>query len=212
MKKISVLIVALFIGMSSFAQMTKADVFGRKEVTWLGLDFSQVNFIGDAAQWKDAGNVTSDQLRDNYFVSWNELFEKEQSKYDVGKAISRTGVDYALDVTEKVNNRLNRDFFSDNGNDYKHLDEQKIKKLVSKYNFQGNKGLGLMFFVEGMSKGKTSASMWVTFVDMNTKKVLFTKRVEGKASGFGFRNYWAKSFYNVLKTMWTGSFKQWKKG
>jgi hypothetical protein len=43
--------------------------------------------------------------------------------------------------------------------------------------------------------------MWVTFVDMKSKTVLLTKHMEGKAGGFGFRNYWAKSFLNVLKSI-----------
>jgi hypothetical protein len=43
---------------------------------------------------------------------------------------------------------------------------------------------------------------------MRTKKVLFTKRITGKALGFGFRNYWAGSMKNVFKTM-KKEFKNW---
>jgi len=59
----------------------------------------------------------------------------------------------------------------------------------------------VLFFIEGMSKGKAMTSAWVVLVDMNTKSVLQSARVEGKASGFGFRNYWAGGFLNVLKNV-----------
>lgn len=212
MKKLTSLFVALLITIATQAQLTKADIFGSEEITWLGLDFSQVHFIGEAAQWQDVGDINNDELRDKYFVAWNDLFINEQSKYDVAGAVGRSEVSYATEVTEKSNNKLTRDFFSSNGNDYQLLDEQKVQKLVSKYNFQGKSGIGMMFFVEGMSKGKAEASMWVTFVDMKAKKVLLTKRMEEKARGFGFRNYWAKTFYLALKDMKSGAFKKWKKG
>lgn len=212
MKKLTSLFVALLITIAAQAQLTKADIFGSEEIIWLGLDFSQVHFIGEAAQWQDVGDINNDELRDKYFVAWNDLFINEQSKYDVAGAVGRSEVSYATEVTEKSNNKLTRDFFSSNGNDYQLLDEQKVQKLVSKYNFQGKSGVGMMFFVEGMSKGKAEASMWVAFVDMKAKKVLLTKRLEEKSGGFGFRNYWAKPFYLALKDMKKGAFKKWKKG
>ena len=51
--------------------------------------------------------------------------------------------------------------------------------------------------------------MWVTFVDMNKKTVLFTKRLTEKSGGFGFRNYWAKIFFGALKDI-GDNMKHWK--
>jgi hypothetical protein len=34
---------------------------------------------------------------------------------------------------------------------------------------------------------------------MKTKRVLLTTYKTGNAGGFGFRNYWAKSWANILK-------------
>ncbi len=198
------------ITIAAFAQ-NKSDVFdANKEITWLGLDFSQLKFIGDANQWKDAGEVTNSQMRDKYFPGWNALFINEKERYKVADAINRTEVNYAIDVTEKSNNRLKGNFFESDGNMYQLLTEDKIKELVKKYDFLGNKGIGMMFFVEGMSKGREAASMWVTFVDMNTKAVLLTKRMEGKSGGFGFRNYWAKTFLLVLKDI-RENWRDWQK-
>lgn len=179
---------------------TKADIFsGSSDITWLGIDFTQTKFIGSATQFKDAGEISSSEFRDKYIPSWNQLFINEQKKYDVAKAVKRSEVKYAMDVTEKANNGIKGNFFSDDPNDYKKLDEQKIANLVKNYDFQGKEGIGLLFFIDGMSKSKDEASGWVTFVDMKSKKVLLTQYTTAKAGGFGFKNYWAKSFLGMLK-------------
>lgn len=206
------LLLPLLVGVCGVQAQTRADVFDEKnEITWLGLDFTQVKFIGAAAQWGDAGGISNEQLREKYFPSWNQLFIDEPKKFDVAGAVNRKKVQYATDVTAKANNAAKKtDFFSDNPADYSHLSEERIVALVKKYDFSGKSGIGLLFFVEGMSKAKEEASMWVTFVDMKNKKVLFTVRQTGKSGGFGFRNYWAKPFALVLKDM-KGHYKKWKK-
>lgn len=202
MKKLLFILATAFFALHTNAQ-TQADVFNAdKELTWLGLDFSQVHFIGPATQWKDAGEITPEEMRDKYFVSWNQLFVNEPKKFDVAKATGRTSVKYNTDVTEKANNKLNRDYFVSDANQYHTLDEAKVKALVKKYNFQGAKGLGLLYFVEGMSKGKEEACAWATFVNMDTKDVLWTQRIAGKAGmSIGFRNYWANPFANMTKDL-----------
>jgi hypothetical protein len=190
----------IFFNASVMLAQTKADIFnGSADITWLGIDFSQTKFIGSATQFKDAGEITSAEFRDKYIPGWNQLFLDEQKKYDVAGAVKRAEVKYAMEVTEKSNNSIKGNFFSNDPNDYKKLDEQKIENLVKSYDFQGNKGIGLIFFIDGMSKAKDEASGWITFVDMNSKKVLHTEYKTGKAGGFGFKNYWAKSFHNILK-------------
>ena len=66
----------------------KADISG--DITFLGMDFTQTKFIGSAAQFKDADEITSSEFRDKYIPSWNQLFINEQKKYDVAKAVKVT--------------------------------------------------------------------------------------------------------------------------
>lgn len=172
---------------------------GSGDITWLGLDFSQAKFIGPASQFKDAGEITNDEFRDKYTVSWNQLYISEQKKYNVAEMVHQPSVKYALEVTAKANSSIKKDFFNSSPNDFKTLDEKKIADLVKNYDFQGKTGNGLLFFVEGMSKGLGEAGAWVTLVDMQTKKVILTTYKTGKAVGFGFRNYWAKSWFNIMK-------------
>jgi len=211
MKKIILTALVLTSAIITWA-MTKADIFNESNaITWLGLDFSQVRFIGQATQWKDAGEITPSAMRDKYFPGWNDLFVSEPKKFNVADAVHRSDVQYATEVTEKSNGKISsKDFFTDDAGQYQLVDEQKVSSLVKKYNFQGKTGIGLMFFVEGMNRGKEEASAWVTFVDMNSKTVLLTVRETGKAGGFGFRNYWAKTFANMLKSV-QSDYKKWKK-
>lgn len=200
----------LAITITAFAQ-SKEDVFdGNKNVTWLGLDFSDYKFIGEATQFADAGEVSNSDLRDKFFPAWNNLFLTEKDKYEVADAIGRTEVDYAIDVTNNSNSKIKSGFTSSDESEYHRLKEADISNIVRSYNYDGNKGIGMMFIVESMSKEQKQSSIWVTFINMDSKKVIFTERVDAKAGGFGFRNYWAKSFFNTLKAT-KDNWKKWRK-
>ncbi|MCB0699537.1 MAG: hypothetical protein H6551_06915 [Chitinophagales bacterium] len=207
-KLIQLTVMVIAMSVSVFAQ-SRSDVFDSdKDVTWLGMDFTTLNFVGDATQFKDAGEITNNQLREKFFVVWNEIFLDEKDKYDVAGAINRGRVKYATDVTASANSKDKKDHFTNDGGAFRHLRESDIDKMVSGYNYKSNKGVGMMFVVEGMHKEVKKASIWVVFVDMGKKKVLFKKRMDGKAGGFGFKNYWAKSFYNALKEV-DDNFSSW---
>lgn len=211
MRIVLIFLLAFAMHLTCFGQ-SKSDIFDSKvDLTWLGMDFTEVHFIGTAAQWQDAGAITSTDLRDKYFVSWNELFVDEKAKYDVAKATQRPIIKYAIDVTATANGKSDKDYFVNDPGSFRHLDKDKVASIIKKYDYKGKKGLGMMFVVEGMHKEAKKASMWVVFIDMDTKKMLLAKQLEGKASGFGFRNYWAKTFYNVLKEV-EEDFNKWSKG
>lgn len=211
MRKVLLFLLVVVLQSTVIAQ-TQSDIFDSKtDLTWLGLDFTQVHFIGSAAQWQDAGAITSTDLRDKYFVAWNEIFVDEKAKYDVSKATERPIIKYAIDVTASANSKSDKDYFVDDPGSFRHLTKDGIATLVKKYDYKGKKGLGMMFVVEGMHKEAKKALMWVVFINMDSKKMLLAKHIEGKAGGFGFRNYWAKSFYNVLKEV-EEDFHKWGKG
>jgi hypothetical protein len=196
--------------MNLMAQFTANDVFNPKTpMTWLGVDFSEVRFIGPATGWGEVSTKSPTEMRDKYFPEWNSLIINEFEKFKIEDAVARLELDKNIDAVSKANEKTNKkELFSENISDYQTLDEETIKSMLKKYDFSGKDGLGFLLVAEGMSKGREEASYWATFVDMRTKKVLFTKRITGKAVGFGFRNYWAGSMKNVFKTM-KKEFKNW---
>ena len=193
-----------------FAQ-NEADVFNTNiPVTWLGIDYSLTQFVGvhDATS---SHTITDDEFRDRYTLELNQLMMDQPKKFDFAKATHRPIVKNAPDVAEDANKALNRIFFLKDANAYVPITEAAIRNAVSNYNFKNNQGVGLMFFVDEMNKNTALCSVWVTFVDMQTKTVLFTKYMTGKANGFGFRNYWANPYYHIIKDM-ASDFNSWKKG
>lgn len=219
MKKTLLFALVLTAALNVSAQLSSTDVFKSDvALTFLGLDFTQTKFIGDASQWKDAGAITNKDFAEKYIPAWNDMFKRpsEQKNFRLAEATGRTEVAYATEITQKMNRTvLKKEFFSEKADDYPHLNEGNIGMLVRRYNFEGKEGLGLIFFVEGMrkveEKGEPSyATVWVTFVDMSKKTVVSCKRIEGKAGGFGFRNFWAGAWKNVIKEMkgaWNGKKK-----
>lgn len=196
--KLSLLIVLLTAFLKPVSAQTKAEVFDKKTpITWLGLDFSQMKFIGSEAAYK--GEVINAEFVGKYIPAWANFFIIEPKKYNPAKAVHRDTVHFAMNVTEKVNNSLTKTFFDSNPGDFKVLTEKDIDALVKNYDFMGNKGIGMLLIVEGMDKGRKEAGAWITFVNMNDKTVLYTVFRTGRSFGFGFKNYWAHPWYEILK-------------
>lgn len=177
-----------------------AQTAGSGDITWLGLDFSQAVFIGSTTKIKGSENVTNSAFRDKYTVSWNQLITSQPRQYDVAGMVHDPNVKYATNITARANSSIQRSFFSDNVNDFRRMNEKVIGDIVSHYNFQAQQGTGVLIFVEGMSPAQQEAGGWVTVVDMKAKRVISTTYRTGKAGGFGFRNYWAKAWANILAT------------
>lgn len=203
MKRFTLLCTALLL---AFSSSRAQDIFNYKEpVTWLGLDYSELQLI------RDDEKITEQELQDKYFPGWNELVLNEPAKYDIAKAIDHDDISYYTDAVNAVNSSAKGSFITDDVKAFTHLDEARVKQMVKKYNLKGKTGLGLVFIVEAMDKAQKEASIWVTFIKMDTKEVLLTKPVIGASGGFGFRNYWAGSINKVLKAL-PGYMKKWKKG
>ncbi len=194
-----------------FAQSTTADIFkSSSPITWLGVDFSEMKFIGPATGWGSESTKSPSEMRDTYFYVWNEVIQKEAKSYKVEEAVARMNVSWATDVVKRVNEKANKkEIFSESSSDYQTLDEDAVKKMAKQYDFKGMTGIGFVLIAEGMNKNLEEASYWATFIDMKTKKVLLTKQITGAASGFGFRNYWLKTIKNVFKNM-KKEFKNWE--
>jgi hypothetical protein len=187
------LLLTLFSFVATNAQTpTPKDVFTTDiPITYLGIDFSNSKLIGDS--------VISLTDLSAKFDAINGVPVNEPKKYDIGAALKKTHMTNDLTVVKEKNDKTDTSkFLSSKDADYTRFKEADIAKIVSGYNFKGKSGVGLVFIMEGLSKRQSSASMYVTFVDMKTNKVIYTERMEGKAGGFGYRNYWVKPVWSVI--------------
>lgn len=186
---------------------TKSDVFNKDtEITWLGLDFSAAKFLGDREKFGSESDVK------HLMTAWNELILNEPDKYNVAKAVGRSKVATAIDVTGDRNAEVDAQaLFTNEQKDYLHIKPSDVEELVTSFDFKGKTGIGLVFIVESFSKPNEEGSIYVTFVNMGSKEVLFTERLAAEPKGFGMRNFWAGCVYGVLTKMQKKEFDNWKK-
>jgi hypothetical protein len=90
-----------------------------------------------------------------------------------------------------------------------HLEEETIFEIVNDYNPETQTGVGVVFIMESFNKEEEKGHMWVVFFDIPTKEVLLMEKMSGAAGGFGWRNYWARTYYNVLKEIEKTQYKAW---
>jgi hypothetical protein len=132
----------------------------------------------------------------------------ETEKFDVGKSLERPPLKNDIPTTIEHNEGLNLSQLEDSKGG--HMTKEDISQIVNSYNFKSLSGVGLLFVVESFSKIEGKAYIWVTFINLSSKEVLFTERMTGAPSGFGVRNYWAGAVYNVMKQM-KSKFGTWRK-
>jgi hypothetical protein len=201
---------ALLFGSStqSFSQTLK-DVFSSSEspLLYLGVDFTKAKLIN----YPDPKVM---DIRDRIYTSINELTVNEPKKFDFAGAFHKSTINSDLSAVKARNEKMNaEDIVSNNAADFNRLQESDISAVVKALNISGKDGVGLLFVMEAMRKEdkKGDAAMWVTLVDMKTKKVLLTERIEAKATGIGFRNYWASTIKEVIDEIDKKKYKEWKK-
>lgn len=197
----------LLLSLTSQAQSLK-DYFSNESTNalYLGIDFTLNKVIDDA-------NANTTDIRDRQYNGLNDLVVAESKKFDLKEAFHRSSeVDHDLGSVNERNVKSNADAIkSTNTSDFHRLKEADIQSLVKGFDFKDKKGLGILMVSEAMGKSEKAIAMWVAFVDMNSKKVLLTDRIEGKVGmGFGFRNYWATGIKNVLDQIKKSKYKEWK--
>jgi hypothetical protein len=209
MKKITRLFLFGLLTIQSITALcqTVKEVFNNSEtkLLYLGIDFTKAKLIDDAA-----ANETD--IRDRQFAAINDVVVNEPKKYEINAAFNRPEVEHDLSLVAKRNAKIDAaQIKSTNVADFDRLKETDITTLVKDFDFENKNGVGILLVMEGMSKGKKAASIWVTLVDMKSKKVLMTERIESKvASGFSFRNYWASSIKNLLDSIDKKKYNEWK--
>jgi hypothetical protein len=176
------------------------------KTVWLGLDFSQTRWINDPGS-------TPQVMAQNVLPAINNLVVTEVKRYNVGEAFHHVNIDHDFTGVERNYANLVVDsLHSNNPADATRLKEADIRQVVSHLDMGGHTGIGVMLVVEGLDKTGKRVTAWATIVDMGTRKVLLTERVEGKVgSGFGERNYWAGGIRSVLETIKDDLYKVWAK-
>lgn len=204
MKKILFVIILALISQSLSAQSSFSEIKKHHSWTWLGLDFSNTKLIGRQG-FKDPKKII-----DHYFIAWNQLIFNEGKKYNVKDAFRLKQMSTEESYFDAIYSTvILNELFVDRSYNLKYLN---ISNIVGGYNFSNIKqNIALVFIVESLDKSKEQAVFWVTLINSKTKEIILTERMIGKPGGFGFRNYWAGSVYDIIKQIKKKKYKQWKK-
>lgn len=199
-KSISLLVAYLVMSANTYAQIPLAD-FQKAKVVWYGLDFSKAKMVGSE------GFTDPQAIQRDYFNKWNGLIVTEADKYDIKGTFKKDNIDINLDPVNTLNAKVDAGTLVINKS-YA-ITKEDVQKAVSAYQIDQKEGYGICFVVESFDKMQEHAFVWVTVFDAKTKKVVITERIDGKANGFGFRNYWAGAIDEILKSIKSKKLKAW---
>jgi hypothetical protein len=201
--------ILLLYAISSNTQ-TVEDLFqpGDIRISWLGIDFSHVKLIGNFAEFFEAGEKSSWQIRDNYFPKWNRIILDEPEKYDIRGMLRIADIYYDIDMIADINAKTPLEDI-ESYNTPKYTDKD-IESFVGQYDLEGKEGIGVLFIAECLNKNAVEAFFHFVAINMKTKQVLFHERLRGVPNGFGFRNYWANTLFSIIQDIKFYYYGSWK--
>lgn len=208
MKKILLSLLVVACGTFAKAQDAKS-ALSATEIVWFGLDFTKAKFVGAFDQAGGAAPATGSDMKNKWIPGWNALIAKEPQNFDLKKAFRKDNVIYDLKSMNELNSKVDPDecMVYNPGS----IERSAIDGMVSKYKADVNKsGIGVAFIVENFNKGTQEATVFVTFFDIASKKVLVCEKMTGKAMGVGMRNYWAGAIKAILRQIDATEYKNWK--
>lgn len=156
------------------------------KIVMYGIDYSRVKTIG----------VTeSESALVEAFVGINELLLSQPEKYDCSPLVRKP---LTVDIGSMCRQIRNADYSAMKiyRQDFDPLD---VAAAVAGYRLPDTEGVGMVFIAELLDKGHGSAVYHVVEFDVATREVLSDWKVETPAGGFGLRNYWANTVYQIIR-------------
>lgn len=203
--KLRNLICVLMIVSTSLHAQTASEVFTNPKMTWYGVDCTQLKCVGMQSEWG-----TLDALKNVNMAAWNEKIIMEPKKYDVAKFYNKQYVDYKIEKSVELNNKVDeKSLVSMQVGDHK-ITESQIEKIVLTHKDETNTGLGLLYIAETFNKVTQSGIIHTVFFQPSTGKIYMIKTLESEAAGFGLSNYWLKTIYRTMEKS-NLSWSKWKK-
>lgn len=181
-------------GMSfSFGQKLADFYSNKQQVVLLGLDFTQCMFIG-----KDAfGNPEG--IKNYSIKQWNKFFVTEPNKYSMQDALGLSDKYYYNSINYFIsrNDKLVNTFRNVTDEDHS-ITPSSISENVATYETFEKDGFAISFIVESFNALKNEAYIWVTFIDVSDKTVIYTEKMTGRPGGAGQVNFWARAVYDIV--------------
>jgi hypothetical protein len=153
-------------------------------ILYCGIDFSHTRIIGESENHIK-------QIRDSLFQKINiEFLLHEMEK------VKRT-ISTEIIPDEKLIQSLNSNFADASGV----LDSVGLQSIINGYNLSLDTGKGLVFIVLSIDRLRRKAELYPVIFEISSRKVIWTKKITGKASDAGpphILNYWRTKVYGGI--------------
>lgn len=192
--KILTTVILIMLSISSATGQDKEKALSLTDCVWFGIDFTGAKFT----------SVTEDPavIVSQYLNAINSLVLSEPAKFDLKKFFSKSEVTTSIEKVTENNSKIDPKGLVISQEHTITIED--VKKIISRYTNAGTTGTGLIFVAENLNKITQTGSYYVCFFDISSNEIIDCQRMTAKAAGFGFRNYWAGSVYNVMKN-WAAS-------
>lgn len=176
MKRIAFITLFITMLLSASAQNDKTYFYG--------VDFSMVKAVGVSESVADFTKA---------FKGINILFASESAKYDFSKVYGSPVTNYPDMMIEDAGLNDYSDMIA------YHYDEEAIDlaEYVKEMDWPHDSGKGIILIAKALDKGKGYAIYDIVLFDLAKREILMSKEVSGKAMGFGLRNFWARTVYEL---------------
>lgn len=164
------------------------------EVVWTGIDYGEVRMVGTLDFHEP------DQIFPGYLAKWNGLFMSEMLE-ELGKRLKAdvsASTSHLNELNKEASPKKNIVRDDSISPDESFLAPEDVARRVASYQLTAQQGLGLTFIADQLNKPAAKGCYWVTFYDIESRRVLGTSRRCGEARGAGFRNYWFGTAKSVL--------------
>ena len=185
---------ALFV--AQFGMSQELNPLKNKEVgvVNIGIDFSKTTFIGAA------GFTNPQDIYNRYLADWNRILVSESEKFDFQKSLKLTR--YKFDVNPMRKHNL--DLVKPENMVLEHiptaLTESDLAGMVKVYTeIDEEFPVAMVWIPEYYNKKTEIAFIHLVFFEVKSRKIIWTKGLEGKPSGFGVRNYWINQYKYLAK-------------
>jgi len=174
-----------------------------KEIMWIGVDFSKTTFS------KNGFDFPVEELH-HYFYEWNMLIISDQKKYDIRMAFRKPIMHYDLSFITKRNksaklSQLIVDYITIRNQ----FSEKQIIESVKNFSLSTQTHFSLSLFVESFDQKSKTATIWVVIIENSTSEAVLCEKFMETPGGFGVRNYWGRTFYNLFFNIQKRDFLRW---
>jgi len=174
-----------------------------KEIMWLGIDFSKAVFT------KTGFDFPMEVLY-HYFNEWNMLIISDQKKYDIRMAFRKPIMQYDLSfITKKNKNAKLSHLIVDHITIRNYFSEEQIVEYLKDISLPCQTRFSLSLLVESFDQKSKTATIWVIIIENNSSEVVLCEKFMETPSGFGIRNYWGRTFYNLFFNIRKREFLRW---